>query len=481
MYLAQDMEALEPLPPQKTYQYKLYPNAERISAHRFAAALLLSDLLVLILSGIIPIIAYKGMAAASRSPYVAVIAGGLVLFLLITRVLNVYRTRHVFSWRHTIPRAAASLMLTFVALIMMGVATKTTADYSRVWFFSWLALSLGLLVSLRAVMLAVVEAKLTKGACLQRALIVTCGANTFTGPQLALETGNRIRAVGKIITHDLASVPDLGPFIQKLDPQVIVLNVPWFQVEAAISDLTALSRHAVEVLVLPQASAGVNKIIRLRRLGQQTLLQMAEPPLAGWDRVIKRAEDVFVASLALLITSPVLLLTALAIKLDSRGPVLFKQMRAGFNGQLIEVWKFRSMSVEGTDPTASRQTSKDDPRVTRVGRFIRRTSLDELPQFWNVLQGSMSVVGPRPHALHTSAEGRALDALVEEYASRHRVKPGITGWAQINGARGELRSRDQVKNRVDYDLYYIENWSIFLDLKIILMTAVRVIYDPRAY
>jgi lipopolysaccharide/colanic/teichoic acid biosynthesis glycosyltransferase len=116
-----------------------------------------------------------------------------------------------------------------------------------------------------------------------------------------------------------------------------------------------------------------------------------------------------------------------------------------------------------------------------VGRFIRRTSLDELPQFWNVLQGTMSVVGPRPHALHTSAEGRALDALVEEYASRHRVKPGITGWAQINGARGELRSREQVKKRVDYDLYYIDNWSVLLDIKIILMTAVRVFYDPRAY
>jgi Undecaprenyl-phosphate glucose phosphotransferase len=481
MYLARETEALEPLPTQKTYQYKLYPNAQRISAHRFAAAMLVSDILALVLTGIVPIIAYKGMGATSSSPYLAVIGGGLFLFLLLSRVLNVYRTKHVFSWRHTMPRAAASLLFTFFALTMISVATKTTADYSRVWFFSWLSLSLVLIVSLRAVMLAVAEAKLTKGACHQRALIITCGANTFTGAQLALETANRIRAVGKIIAHDLASIPELGPYIQKLDPQVIVLNVPWFQVEAAMGHLTALSRHPVEVLVLPQASVGVQKIIRLRRLGQQTFFQMAEPPLVGWDRVIKRVEDVVVASLALLITAPVLLLTALAIKWDSPGPVLFKQMRAGFNGRLVEVWKFRSMAVEGTDLTASRQTSKDDPRVTRVGRFIRRTSLDELPQFWNVLQGTMSVVGPRPHALHTSAEGRALDALVEEYASRHRVKPGITGWAQINGARGELRSREQVKKRVDYDLYYIDNWSILLDIKIILMTVVRVFYDPRAY
>jgi exopolysaccharide biosynthesis polyprenyl glycosylphosphotransferase len=337
------------------------------------------------------------------------------------------------------------------------------------------------MVVTRSVFLTWAESRLTKGACLQRALIVTCGDNSFTGQQLALDTGNRMRAVGKIIAADVASLPDLEPYLRELRPEVVVLNLPWAEVEAAMGKLTPLSQHAVEVYVLPQSAVGLHRVVGMRRVGSQVLLQVAEPPLAGWDRAAKRAEDVVIASLALVVMSPVLLLTALAIKLESRGPVLFKQMRAGFQGDLIEVWKFRSMSVEGTDLNASRQTSKGDPRVTRVGRFIRRTSIDELPQFWNVLQGTMSVVGPRPHALQTSAEGKTLDALVDTYAARHRVKPGITGWAQINGARGELRSREQVKARVDYDLYYIGNWSVLFDIKIVLMTALRVFYDPRAY
>jgi lipopolysaccharide/colanic/teichoic acid biosynthesis glycosyltransferase len=139
------------------------------------------------------------------------------------------------------------------------------------------------------------------------------------------------------------------------------------------------------------------------------------------------------------------------------------------------------MYVDQTDLHASRQTSKDDPRVTRVGRIIRRLSIDELPQLWNVLEGSMSIVGPRPHALQTSAEGNALEHVVDYYASRHRVKSGITGWAQVNGLRGELNSKEKLKARVDYDLYYIANWSIWLDLKIVARTASQLIFPRNAY
>jgi exopolysaccharide biosynthesis polyprenyl glycosylphosphotransferase len=311
--------------------------------------------------------------------------------------------------------------------------------------------------------------------------VINCGESVLTGEQLALETNNRIRAVGMISVGDLASAPDLDPLVRQLSPEVVVLSLPWFQIETALGHFRALSQHAIEVLVLPQTGISLQRAIRLRRFGSQTLLQVAEPPLADWDVAIKRMEDIIIAGLALILISPLLVLTALAIKLESKGPILFKQTRAGFSGDRIEVWKFRSMYIEGADPHASRQTSKDDPRVTRVGRFIRKTSIDELPQFWNVLRGHMSVVGPRPHALATSAEGKPLDALVEEYLARHRVKPGITGWAQINGARGELRSRAQVKKRVDYDLHYIQNWSVMFDLKIILITIFRTFYDPHAY
>jgi Undecaprenyl-phosphate glucose phosphotransferase len=371
--------------------------------------------------------------------------------------------------------------MTFFVLILVAVATKVVEDYSRLWFYSWGLLSLSGVVAMRAVFLASAETMLAKGAYRQRALIVSCISDQADRVQLALEAGNQLHVVGTITAPSIDAVPDLESYIRELKLEVIVLNLPWAQFENATSKLKSLSHYALDVLVLPGTSACLQKAVRLRRLGRQTLLQIVEPPLADWDREKKRALDIIVASLGLLLCLPLLLLVALAIRIESKGPVLFKQMRVGFNGDLIEVWKFRSMYVGETDLHASRQTTQNDLRVTRVGRFLRRSSLDELPQFWNVLQGQMSVVGPRPHALKTSAGGQALELLVDEYISRHRVKPGITGWAQINGARGELCSRDQLKRRVDYDLYYIENWSVLFDIKIILMTFIKVLHDRKAY
>ena len=185
-----------------------------------------------------------------------------------------------------------------------------------------------------------------------------------------------------------------------------------------------------------------------------------------------------VGGLALIALSPVMALTALAIKLDSRGPVLFRQKRYGFNNELIEVYKFRSMYVEQSDATAAKLVTKGDPRVTRVGRFIRKTSLDELPQLFNVVfKGNLSLVGPRPHAVHAKAVDRLYDEAVDGYFARHRVKPGITGWAQINGWRGETDNDEKIQRRVEHDLYYIENWSVLFDLYILAHDAVRAAQD----
>ena len=175
-------------------------------------------------------------------------------------------------------------------------------------------------------------------------------------------------------------------------------------------------------------------------------------------------------------------LTALAIKLDSRGPVLFRQKRYGFNNELIEVYKFRSMYVEQGDATAVKLVTKGDPRVTRVGRFIRKTSLDELPQLFNVVfKGNLSLVGPRPHAVHAKAVDRLYDEAVDGYFARHRVKPGITGWAQINGWRGETDNQEKIQRRVEHDLYYIENWSVLFDLYILAMTPFALLKTENAY
>jgi len=211
------------------------------------------------------------------------------------------------------------------------------------------------------------------------------------------------------------------------------------------------------------------------------MLTLFDRPISGWSSVFKRIEDQVIALAAIAFMAPLMLVVAAAIKLDSRGPIFFKQRRFGFNDRLIEVWKFRTMRVECTDADAAEQTTRRDPRVTRIGRFLRKSSLDELPQLFNVLRGDMSIVGPRPHAVATRAEGRLFQDVVDRYAARHRVRPGITGWAQVNGWRGETDTIDKIRTRVEYDLYYIDNWSVWFDLYIILKTFTAIFRTGNAY
>ena len=217
-------------------------------------------------------------------------------------------------------------------------------------------------------------------------------------------------------------------------------------------------------------------------IGKVPVLDVADRPIADWDVVMKWLFDKIVGGLILLCALPVMALIALAIKLDSRGPVLFKQKRYGFNNDLIEVYKFRSMYTDAADASANKLVTKDDPRVTRIGRIIRKASLDELPQLFNVVfKGNLSLVGPRPHAVNAKAEARLYDEAVDGYFARHRVKPGITGWAQINGWRGETDTHEKIQQRVEHDLYYIENWSLLLDLYIMLRTPFALLKTENAY
>jgi Undecaprenyl-phosphate glucose phosphotransferase len=217
-------------------------------------------------------------------------------------------------------------------------------------------------------------------------------------------------------------------------------------------------------------------------IGNVPVLDIYDRPIADWNFVLKALFDRVVGALMLLALSPVMALTALAVKLDSKGPVFFKQKRYGFNNELIEVFKFRSMYTDMSDANAAKLVTKDDPRVTRVGKFIRKTSLDELPQLFNVVfKGNLSLVGPRPHAVHAKAQNQLYDEVVDGYFARHRVKPGITGWAQVNGWRGETDTSEKIQRRVEHDLYYIENWSVFFDVYIIVKTPVSLLKTENAY
>ena len=207
------------------------------------------------------------------------------------------------------------------------------------------------------------------------------------------------------------------------------------------------------------------------------VVAVCETPFTGANGMVKRASDIVLSSFILLLISPLLLAIAAAIALSSPGPIIFKQRRYGLNGEQILVWKFRTMTV-CEDGDIVQQAQKDDSRITPVGAFLRKTSLDELPQFFNVLQGSMSIVGPRPHAV---AHNELYRTMIKGYMVRHKVKPGITGWAQVNGWRGETDSLEKMKKRIDYDLAYLRNWSLRLDLYIIAKTIAVVFKDKHAY
>ena len=262
----------------------------------------------------------------------------------------------------------------------------------------------------------------------------------------------------------------------------VLVAFPWSAAEQMRAIIQRVSMAPVDVYIYPGLD-GLDLPLRRadRAFDHLPLLMACTRPIGGWGALIKRAEDIALSSALLAFISPVMLGISLAIKLTSKGPVLFRQRRLGYNNRVIEVLKFRSMYTHLSDADAEQQALRGDKRVTAMGAWLRRTSLDEVPQLLNVLRGDMSLVGPRPHALATTAGGLALEEAVPVYASRHRVKPGITGWAQVNGYRGALDSVEKIVHRVNHDLYYIENWSLALDLKILWRTARLVFADDNAF
>ena len=216
-------------------------------------------------------------------------------------------------------------------------------------------------------------------------------------------------------------------------------------------------------------------------IGDLPLLSLFDRPLSGWDQFMKDTMDRAIALVAIILLSPVMLAVAVAVRLESKGPIIFRQKRFGFNNELVQVYKFRSMYTDMSDATANKLVTKGDPRVTKVGRIIRKTSMDELPQLFNVLQGQLSLVGPRPHATQAKAAGTLYDEVIDGYFARHKVKPGITGWAQINGWRGETDTHEKLQQRVKHDLDYIDRWSLGLDLYILAKTPMALLKSENAY
>ncbi|ACZ75408.1 undecaprenyl-phosphate glucose phosphotransferase [Dickeya zeae] len=257
----------------------------------------------------------------------------------------------------------------------------------------------------------------------------------------------------------------------------IYIALPMIALKRIRYFLSMMSDTTVDTYIIPDLYSYSSYVSQLRSINNIQTISIFKSPFDGIGSVIKRLEDLVIGGVITLMISPLLLLIAIGIKLTSPGPVLFKQDRYGLSGNKIKVWKFRSMHVmENSDVV--KQATKNDPRVTRFGAFLRRTSLDELPQFFNVLQGTMSIVGPRPHAVVHNEQYRQL---VENYMIRHKVKPGISGLAQVNGYRGEVDTLDKMEKRVYYDITYIQSWSLWLDLKIIFRTIFKGFVGENAY
>ncbi|KAF2990061.1 undecaprenyl-phosphate glucose phosphotransferase [Methylocystis sp. MJC1] len=393
-------------------------------------------------------------------------------------------------------KAAAAWSLVFIVALIVLFFFRLDDSFSRVWLLGWYATGLALLAGERLALSVIVRALTRQGKLERRTVIV--GGGELADPvlrALAAQDNGDLRILGLFDDRaderspdvvagypKLGNIVDLVEFARHTRVDLIIFTLPITAEDRILEMLRKLWVLPIDI----RLAAHTNKLrFRPRSysyIGSVPVIDIFDKPIADWDVVVKNIFDRVVGALCLILASPIMALIAIAVKLDSPGPVLFKQLRHGFNNENIEVYKFRSMYVDKLDHSAAKQVTRNDPRVTRVGRFIRKTSLDELPQLFNVVfKGNLSLVGPRPHAIIARAAEHVYEEVVDGYFARHRVKPGITGWAQINGWRGETDTPEKIQKRVECDLYYIENWSILLDVYILAMTPFALIKAENAY
>jgi Undecaprenyl-phosphate glucose phosphotransferase len=450
----------------------------------------LLDLAVILLVGAVIYGVYVYPVVGWGEIYLFAMPAMAIMTVFVFQALHLY---HLGAMRAFAPQALrlfGGWSIVFMVALAALFFLKAGESVSRVWLLSFYVGGMGALAASRIGLTAVLK-RLTDAGRLDRLAAIVGGGKPAEDLIKAIEAqrdaGVRIIGVFDDRRDDrspetaagypkLGAVDDLVSFARRAKLDLIIFTLPISAEERLLHMLRKLWVLPIDI----RLSAHMSKL-RFRPhsysyIGAVPVLDVFDKPIADWDMVLKMAFDRVVGALALIALSPVMLLTAIAVKLDSKGPVLFRQKRYGFNNELIEVFKFRSMHVDRADAGAAKLVTKDDPRVTRVGRFIRRTSLDELPQLFNVVfVGNLSLVGPRPHALQAKADNQLYDEVVDGYFARHKVKPGITGWAQINGWRGETDTQEKIQRRVEHDLYYIENWSILFDLYILAMTPVSLV------
>lgn len=417
------------------------------------------------------------------------------LTVVFSKALDAYQIPVLRSFTNSASRAMAALVLALAADSLIILGLSGTQGIPGNWLMAVFVTGTLFQLGTRAIMNQYVGDLANSGRLVRRAVIVGGGepaAELIRSLEANPESDIRVCGVFDDRTDGrspdivagyprLGTISELLSFARKARIDMMIVSLPVTAEKRVLQLMKRLWILPVDI----RLSAHTNKMsFRPRSYsyeGTVPMVDVVKRPIAEWDGLTKRAFDVIGAAIAIVLLSPVMIAAAIAVRLDSEGPVIFKQKREGFNNEEIEIYKFRSLHTQQGDASGINVVTKGDSRVTKVGRFIRKTSIDELPQLFNVLQGRLSLVGPRPHVPNAQTNNQQWVDVVDSYIARHKVKPGVTGWAQITGWRGEVDNEEKLKGRINADLYYIENWSLMFDLYILLITPLKLLNTENAY
>lgn len=422
-------------------------------------------------------------APSTRHLAVALVTSALTL--IIFRRRRLYEIDEIVEPTGRIREVLQGFISAVALTLALGFLLKVSDSFSRIWFVTWVSIcGLGLLL-LHSVSAGLLNRIDSRGMLARRIVIYGVSGRTVELLRRLSLAPSKYSVLG--IFDDVlpgnapcavsGGLEDLVRLCRSQPVDEIIMSLSTLEEERFKTVLERLSELPIAVRFCPPFSNIAEYAKGFVRHQGITLIEVFDPPLRAWDLVIKRTEDIVVGALALILFSIPLTMAAIAIKLESRGPAFFRQERQGYNGQRIRVWKLRTMRVVETGASIV-QATRYDPRITRVGKFLRKTSLDELPQLLNVLRGEMSLVGPRPYAVN---HDEAFKDRLPSFIKRYKIKPGMTGWAQVNGLRGEISSEGDLRTRLEYDLFYLEHWSIWFDLKVLGLTPLYGFVNRNAY
>ncbi|NOT70949.1 MAG: exopolysaccharide biosynthesis polyprenyl glycosylphosphotransferase [Hyphomicrobium sp.] len=450
-----------------------------LSSTAFAAAAFIVELVFIVATAIVTGIAYHSFAygyPGSIEQYANI--GGLAGFVygLTFLIRDEYSVESLLEGHRVNTRLFLVWSLAFVTLAAIGFLTKSTAEFSRGWLVLFYGAGLVVVVALNAGVQRSLAALIDRGIVRRRKLMIVGTEDDVAKLEREISDGaaSVYVAARAIVPGTYCDQASISEVLEKAAANARVLGIEDVVISSGLSRPDFLDSSVAAFSLLPVAiHVGAGGLLsrfkdaEVARFGRATTLSLTREPLGPFEAMTKRAFDVASSSIALVLLSPLFLVIAALIKLDTPGPVFFRQRRRGYNLIEFGIWKFRTMTVQD-DGDVVVQATRNDARVTRLGRFLRKSSLDELPQLFNVLRGEMSLVGPRPHAV---AHDRFFEKRIALYPRRLNMKPGITGWAQVNGFRGATETDEAMSNRVDHDLYYIDNWSVAFDIYIVMLTV----------